>query len=467
MKEGSLSANKLMLKLESIAYVLLIILTCECVVGSSGRWLVIGNISIRMILFTIAFIITLPFVLQRFKLLIKNAVIINLLVFALFIIFSVVYGLMLKNNASYIKADLTSMMFLALVPGYIAVLNTTQRIGTLVKYASIVSIILACIVISLHFLLSVINGKTETLINSMINDMSLGGFFDFGAGITRIYFKSSICFILPFLYNLNLLIKNDLTRGKKILAYICMTLSFTATVITYTRSFWLGFALSVSIYLLLNIKSYRLIVKSVIISVIGFFIFVMLSWASYGFEGVLSNVVDRVLLGHTYTQYYKDDQSGEKEDIDQQTLIEIESENTRDERIKAAIENLRENWLLGNGFGQQLEVKGYLGKIEYTYLDIWGKMGIAGFLVFLSVLLLPVALGIKDHLKKSSLPYVNVLMCTALCIYIASIYNPFITSPIGFSIYAVFVASLYQRPVGRNNPSLMLSAAVDASSNSC
>ena len=44
----------------------------ECALGSSGRWLTIGPLSIRMILFAIAFLVTLPFVIRDIRKLARN-----------------------------------------------------------------------------------------------------------------------------------------------------------------------------------------------------------------------------------------------------------------------------------------------------------------------------------------------------------------------------------------------------------
>ena len=48
-----------------IAEVILYIYTVECVLGCSGRWASFGPVSIRMILFTIAFLAAAPAVIYE------------------------------------------------------------------------------------------------------------------------------------------------------------------------------------------------------------------------------------------------------------------------------------------------------------------------------------------------------------------------------------------------------------------
>lgn len=451
-------------KLNRVAYALLVILICECVVGSSGRWFEIGSLSIRMLLFGIAFVVTLPFVVQHFLSVIKNKVIISIIVFGLFVCFSLIYGYFKNNNTQYLIADLTSMLFLLIVPGFIAIFNTSKKIENLIKYASYASIVLAVLTIVLHFALMWISDSAINNIELFLVSRSLGGFFDFGDGISRIYFRSSICFILPFFYGLNAVIKHkkDGLKKKQAWPYLFMSISFIAIVLTFTRSIWFGVFFAVILFFIINIKQYKAFFKGIGIAMAGFFIFVAISWICFGSEGIIKNAVGRVLLGYNYSVSLSDLEQEDNPEIaevetetvdvpytfeDRQRDIAINSEAVRNERLTAAANEIKENWLLGGGFGLTLDLDVYEGKIEYTYMDIFAKMGILGILSFMVMLCMPVFQVYKKHKQGQFRSHMGILMCVMLCIYMASYFNPFITSPIGFSMFALFAASVSLKPL--------------------
>lgn len=454
-------------KLNSATYIMLIILICECVVGSSGRWLEIGSLSIRMLLFGITFFLSLPFVIRDVLRLIKNKVIISILVFGVFVCFSLIYGYLKNNNLQYLTADLTSMLFLLIVPGCIAIFNTSQRIDNLIKYASYASILLAIVTIILHFALLWIGDDAVNHIEHFLVSKSLGGFFNFGDGINRIYFRSSICFVLPFFYGLYAIIKqkNDKVKKKQILPYFFMSVSFIAIVLTFTRSIWFGVFIATILFFVINMKQYKAFFKGIVITLAGFLIFVAISWICFGFEGIIKNSVGRVLLGYNYSVSLSDlDDSVNSEDEnnpeideaetveepytfeDRQRDIAINSEAVRNDRLNAVAEEIKENWLLGGGFGLTLNLDIYEGKVEYTYMDVFSKMGIFGLISIIVMLLMPVYQLYKKHRQGEYNGAMGILMCVMICIYTASFYNPFITSPIGFALFALFAASVSLKP---------------------
>ncbi|MHB1314627.1 MAG: O-antigen ligase family protein [Christensenellales bacterium] len=435
--------EKLLQKLNITEFVLLIILTCECVVGSSGKWLKIGSLSIRIVLFTIAFIIAIPLYIKNIKVILKNKIILSILVFCVVVCYAFINGFILGNNAGYILADLTSIMFLALVPAYVIVFDTKEKIDKLIKYVSYACIGLALVIIGIHFLIPFINDESLLTLNSILNDMSLGGLFSFGNGIYRIYFKSSVCLILPLLYYFNIVINKTIAWGKTIWPYICMSISFTAIVLTYARSIWLGCLGAAVFFVILKYKNLKRIFIAIIITALCFLIFLSASYVSYGFEGVVRNVVNRVSLSYEYINTEESDYN----DFNSQRVIELESEQRREDRVEAAISEKNNNPVLGSGLGLSL---GTGGKIEYTYLDYWAKMGIVGLASLLVVFLLPFYYFFKKIRNKMQFDSMIILACAMICLYVSSIYNPFITSPIGLSLYAVFVAAVSFDNIGEN-----------------
>lgn len=423
--------------LKKTAFIVLVVLTCECIVGSSGRWLVIGPLSIRMWLFIAAFLLSLPFVVIRFQSVIKNASVINLLVLAIVVAVAFVNGYTRGNNRQFILADLTSFAFLAIVPAYLAVIDTEEKAGKLMAIASYSSLALAGLTIAMHFVFMVMQYQSIQAVNLTINSVQLGGLFNFDDKIYRIFFRSSICFILPFIYFFSRYIETRVKRAGRLDA-VFMSMSFIAIVLTYTRSIWLGSLVAVIVFIAMNIRDFKAVLKGIAVTLGGFAIFVMLSWAGYGYEGVFSNVIERISLDPIG--------SAAASVEDEQLFIQLESENIRALRFSESCEVIEENFVLGKGLGVEInDGRPGVGKIEYTYLDLMSKMGFVGILVFLSALFNPYVMAVKRKKTKRSTASMRVMMCVTACLIVASFFNPFITSPIGFSLYAVLVAAVYAK----------------------
>ena len=99
----------------------------ECSVGSSGRWLQIGPISIRMILFALAFVLSLPRLWQMRREVFRGKYLALLIVYALWLGICFFLGVKGGNRVSFAVADLTSLMGLALLPGFVATIATPKR----------------------------------------------------------------------------------------------------------------------------------------------------------------------------------------------------------------------------------------------------------------------------------------------------------------------------------------------------
>ena len=204
------------------------------------------------------------------------------------------------------------------------------------------SLFLAVVTLLIHFLLPAFSKETILRFNYEINAMELGGLFDFGDGINRIYFRSSILFIVPFLYNLGLVIrKEDAKRKLKFLPYLWMSVSMCAIIITYTRSIWLGALVAFLGFAIFNFEHFKVIIKAIGFSVLGVLVFILLSWAVYGFEGVAYNAVSR--LTPSYEEKAMECSQSEYE-FAQRSLF-VESDSNREKRLAALSEDIKQNWL--------------------------------------------------------------------------------------------------------------------------
>jgi O-antigen ligase len=210
-------------------------------------------------------------------------------------------------------------------------------------------------------------------------------------------------------------------------------------------------AIAVIMFVIINHRRIKELTKGISIAIAGFLVFVAISWAWYGFEGIITNAVNRVLLSQKNAEIVLEEEIEGNDDKAIAAWVQIESDDIRTERLHAVYKQIKDNWVLGSGFGQELKVRNYGGKIEYTYLDVLSKMGVFGFMSFLLVLLMPFLLVYRKYKGGVYSSIMGVMLCVMICIYIASIFNPFITSPIGFSLLAVTAALIYALKTGQVN----------------
>ena len=432
--------NNFMTHSGRLATIFLTILTCECMIGSSGRWLEVGPLSIRMVIFIVAFAVSLPLLAKHLRSGIQNKIVLTIVVFVVCLGIWAVIGYLNHNPIKYIATDVNSMLFLAIIPAYIAVFDSKEKIEILMKGMNIAALVLAGITIALHFILHLISFDSAVSFNKFINSMDLGGLFAFDDGMYRIYFRSSVCFIFPLLYNLNRVIhiRTGNIRKEQIIAYSEMILAFVAIILTFTRSIWFGSALACILFFLCNVKSWKKTLSAAGIVLLGFGLFVLISWGWYGQEGILSNVKERIFLNSEFNSY----ESLENIDVEQQRMMELESEQKRSEMIIRVHQQIKQHPVFGSGLGLTLDESKYHGKIEYTFLDITAKMGFFGLVCFLAVLTIPFYYAFRHRKEEGFHTIVSIMMGVVVCFYGASIFNPYITSPIGWSMYGVLVAGV-------------------------
>lgn len=143
-----------------------------------------------------------------------------------------------------------------------------------------------------------------------------------------------------------------------------------------TRSIWLGALVAFLCYVACNLKRIKAIVKASGLIAIGVLVFVMLSWAAYGFEGVVYNAASRLNPDKALAFAESDFEF-------KQRNIVVESDSTRAERLDALLEEISQNRLWGSGLGSRVTVNGEKVITEYTYLEMLRKMGVLGAAVFL------------------------------------------------------------------------------------
>ena len=427
---------------------LITIYIVEIVMGCSGRWIDFGYISIRMLLFISCVLFTTPYVFANFKKTILNPQIISIFLLFLYLILSAIIGLKNNNKFSFIFADITGFLKLALYPGLKAFLSSKEKLNRCLKTIYIASVLLALITVFLHFLFAFAAPSFIRELENNLAEKSMGGIALLQTGIYRIYLRSQIFFQVAILLGAWAIIyKKDI---QKKLIYLCEGILLFALILTYTRGFWLGFAISAIIVLIAEFKNFK---KLLLIAGIAFLVTVVLFVAStvvYQGPKAFQEVINR--FDPSLTVMFSDD------------TTEFETEEAKiEENNKGAVElraaTLMGSWkkisqkpIIGNGLGTNLDGIREDGKTEYMYLDIIMKMGIIGFILFCIVFFEPVFVQIKNQIMSKKIQdsewidfnsMNKYLVASYVGILITSYVNPFLLNPMGVTLFILTGISVH------------------------
>lgn len=440
---------------------LFLIFIGECVIGSSGRWLEIGPLSIRIVLFILCFVLSLPAVFRNIRKLAHNFQLIVTIIYGLYLILCAWIGLRMGNKSSFIRADLTSVMTLALVPGFMSVMCGKKAIERAVDVIFWSATALAGITIALHFVVAFVSNEAVNAINIWINARSLGGLAKLQTGLLRIYFRSQMFLQVAIVYGVW---KTGKTKGKKQwLLYLCEGLQLCGCILSYTRGFWLGLAASAVLLLLLGVKHWKHFLVNACAMLTVFAVFVGISTLCYGAPAVAVEIVNRfdpdlivleapgedspLLPGET------GDSSGDKiEDaVDEANQAAVE---LRKNTLALMQQRIRQHLLFGNGLGENLDEIRDDGKTEYMYHDQLMKTGVIGMVLFGLTFFGFIAVQIYISVSKRRKGTLNMswegaevrnrfLTAAYIGVAVTSFFNPFLLNPMGITLLLLTSTAVY------------------------
>ncbi len=443
-------------KLNKAAEIFILLFVAECTLGSSGRWLTVGPLSIRIILFIIAFVLSLPYVFARFKETFLNFSVISTLIFGLYFAVSIALGIKNGNNFGFIAADVTTFMSLALFPGFLAVMCNKRAVERAVNIIFYASGVLSVVVIVLHIIMAFSEKNIIVAINNFLNAYSLGGFANLSTGIHRIYLRSEIFLQVAIIYGIWLLFKTKDKFLKWLISFLegCL---FCAVILSYTRGFWFGLAVAAVILLIVSIKYFKQYLKVTACMLCAFIAFSFLSSALYGGPFVAAEVVNRfnpnliVISGTGNNAADIEDDLGNTDSAVSDE--DAAAANVRQETLIALKEEIAKKSLLGHGLGKNLDSVRDDGRTEYMYLDIILKMGTLGILLFITVFFGFIGVQISSYLKKrkkgvlnwESATVRNLFLTTGyLSVAVTSFFNPFLNNPMGIMLLLLTATAVYQ-----------------------
>ena len=439
-------------KYNRLAVISILLFIIETTIDGTGRLIDFGFVSIQMILFALACLLTLNPLLCNFKETMLNPNVIATVIFGIAVIVWTYVGFARGNESRYIRADVTSVMTFLLLPGFIATINDKRKLNTALKVFFIAASSAAVIEVLLYCMTPFLSETAIKGINTVLRRMAAS------IGSTRVEWRIaslySVAMILGFYY-----MKNAGNKEKSLIyaAEACMLLSL---IISLTRSKWLGFAGGCVILAVLEKKEFKRLIINGAVTLLFFGIIVGIASLCYGRIMVVPEMFGRVSKTITGTEesgktanpneieYKYDGNDSEYEDLyaddlpegvidNKQAIMDaLGSDNLRKIIVSRHYRLIKEYFFTGMGLGAKMG-KQWEGKSEYMYLDFLQKMGVFGFASFIAAFFLPVILFFKNLYRQPGYDRdgpTAYIISGYLSLAVVSIFNPYLTNPMGIII---------------------------------
>lgn len=446
---------------QRIVQIFLYVYVAECTFGGSGRWLEIGPLSIRMIIFAICFIATLPAVFQNIRKLTKNLQVISTVGFGVYLLICAVIGFQSGNSFHFIWADLTTFMSLALLPGFMATMSNSISIQRAIDVVFWCATGIACFTILTHLLIAFVGADFTNFASNFLNSTSIGALAPLQTGIHRIYMRNQIFLQVAIVYGIWKIGKST-TTAMRIVLCVAEGILLSSCILSYTRGFWIGLATSVLLLFLLGIKYWKKFIKSAVCMLMMFSVFVGVSWVSYQSPAVCIEIVNRfnpnLIPGYTSgwddifeNPDHVDDPFSDAPPTDNDQA----AVNLREQTLLLLNERIAAHPLFGNGLGENLDEIRDDGRTEYMYKDLLMKTGILGICLFCVTFFGFIIIQIRQSLlrRKQGLPSPNwddaeirnrIMIAAYLGVAVTSFFNPFLNNPMGIMLLILTATAVYE-----------------------
>jgi hypothetical protein len=357
------------------------IIIIELVLGGGGRFFEVGSLTLRILMFLVALILTLINIIFRENL-DKKIILISVL-FLFTNTFGVLIGLINGATLDLILEDIKPLSFFLILPFFSMSIKSMNDIYLVKKILIRGSIFLAFTYLITIFLIS----------NEFIDFLT---FYEKQNEIGEIFFRGGpfffykgflyLCVGFFFILSSNISFKN-----------LFLTLLFVSILLTFTRGFII-FTSLIAIYYIFFIN------KNQISKFLWFL--VIISSVFYLGNMMLESIGDR--SSSDITRYVQLDQVVSK--------INILS------------------LFVGHGLGVGTEERPV--HMENSFLEIFHKQGILGLFFWFSLLFYIFFMYVKiknKKFKKTALPF---MLCTVF-VFLQSLTNPFINNPIGLTMVLI------------------------------
>ena len=430
-----------------LSFGVLCLFLLECSITGGGRYWEAGPVSIRILLGGLAAVLALPELFRHLGAYLKKPSIWLTLIFVAWLAFCAWLGIRSNNRMDVLITDVKGFMWLFLIPVFVAVVRSRDRLRTLLSWVLAGALIQAALILAVNAAV-VLSDNPEPLCR-WLTARSIGLVDIVSNKLVRVFFKSSPYMIVGCVVVLFRQARAPKLRWRYVLA---VALLFNALLLSYTRSLYgalgLTAVLSITAVLILCPAGRKRVLAFLLAAVVCFGVLVTVQ--EFVLEGsYLSFAVSRTVGREIPTSWasqlrgrirgdISDDKPNDAEMDRQRSYIEVteKSDQFRQETQDGLKDCIRRSPIIGCGLGAAAASRDS-GVDEYFYLDMLARTGIVGLVLYI----LPFGYVVLWCLRRRSLlrecPEGAAVVCGLCTFWIVTWFNPWMNAVLGIAWYAV------------------------------
>lgn len=430
-----------------LSFGVLCLFLLECSITGGGRYWEVGPVSVRILLGGLAAVLALPELFRHLGAYLKKPSIWLTLIFVAWLAFCAWLGIRSNNRMDVLITDVKGFMWLFLIPVFVAVVRSRDRLRTLLSWVLAGAVIQAALILAVNAAV-VLSDNPEPLCR-WLTAHSIGLVDIVSNKLVRVFFKSSPYMIVGCVVVLFRQARAPKLRWRYVLA---VALLFNALLLSYTRSLYgalgLTAVLSITAVLILCPAGRKRVLAFLLAAVVCFGVLVTVQ--EFVLEGsYLSFAVSRTIGQEVPTSWasqlrgrirgdISDDKPNDAEMDRQRSYIEVteKSDRFRQETKDGLKDCIRRSPIIGCGLGAAAASRDS-GVDEYFYLDMLARTGIVGLLLYM----LPFGYVVVWCLRRRSLlrecPEGAAVVCGLCTFWVVTWFNPWMNAVLGIAWYAV------------------------------
>ncbi len=430
-----------------LSFGVLCLFLLECSITGGGRYWEVGPVSVRILLGGLAAVLALPELFRHLGAYLKKPSIWLTLIFVAWLAFCAWLGIRSNNRMDVLITDVKGFMWLFLIPVFVAVVRSRDRLRTLLSWVLAGAVIQAALILAVNAAV-VLSDNPEPLCR-WLTARSVGLVDIVSNKLVRVFFKSSPYMIVGCVVVLFRQARAPKLRWRYVLA---VALLFNALLLSYTRSLYgamgLTAVLSITAVLILCPAGRKRVLAFLLAAVVCFGVLVTVQ--EFVLEGsYLSFAVSRTVGREIPTSWasqlrgrirgdISDDKPNDAEMDRQRSYIEVteKSDQFRQETQDGLKDCIRRSPIIGCGLGAAAASRDS-GVDEYFYLDMLARTGIVGLLLYM----LPFGYVVVWCLRRRSLlrecPEGAAVVCGLCTFWVVTWFNPWMNAVLGIAWYAV------------------------------
>ena len=430
-----------------LSFGVLCLFLLECSITGGGRYWEVGPVSVRILLGGLAAVLALPELFRHLGAYLKKPSIWLTLIFVAWLAFCAWLGIRSNNRMDVLITDVKGFMWLFLIPVFVAVVRSRDRLRTLLSWVLAGAVIQAALILAVNAAV-VLSDNPEPLCR-WLTARSVGLVDIVSNKLVRVFFKSSPYMIVGCVVVLFRQARAPKLRWRYVLA---VALLFNALLLSYTRSLYgalgLTAVLSITAVLILCPAGRKQVLAFLLAAVVCFGVLVTVQ--EFVLEGsYLSFAVSRTIGQEVPTSWasqlrgrirgdISDDKPNDAEMDRQRSYIEVteKSDRFRQETQDGLKDCIRRSPIIGCGLGAAAASRDS-GVDEYFYLDMLARTGIVGLVLYI----LPFGYVVLWCLRRRSLlrecPEGAAVVCGLCTFWVVTWFNPWMNAVLGIAWYAV------------------------------